>query len=148
MNRGFTLIEAVMYIGLFGLLMVGAVAASYELLQGSTHTSASASVQDEGNFVLRKIQWALSSATSFSIPNAHELVVTRPGGSTVDIKLEGNEVMISEGWAYFLPLTTKNVSVSDLVFKNIPAAGNAPAGVMATTTIDGLDFALTKYLRQ
>jgi len=34
------------------------------------------------------------------------------------------------------------------VFEEIPASGGAPAGVRATTTINGLDFAITKYLRK
>ncbi|KKW40295.1 hypothetical protein A3I46_03015 [Candidatus Kaiserbacteria bacterium RIFCSPLOWO2_02_FULL_54_13] len=148
MNRGFTLIEAVIYIGLFSLLMVGAITTVYELLQGSAATSAKTMVQDEGNFVLRKISWALSSAASFSIPDSRELVVIQQSGSTVDIKLEGAKVAIRESWAYFLPLTTENVAVSDLVFEEIPASGGAPAGVRATTTINGLDFAITKYLRK
>ena len=60
-NRGFTLIETIVYVALFGVLMAGILPAVYSVLQGGAQINRRATVQDEENFVFRKIGWALSS---------------------------------------------------------------------------------------
>lgn len=145
-NRGFTLIETVVYIALLALIMGGAVFTAYSLTEGSARTSAHAIVQEEGSFVLRKLAWALSSASDFSIPNSHELIVTRYDGTTADISLDGTRIIMQAGGADFVPLTTENVSAADLLFTAIPAVGTGPEGVTATFMINGAPFSLTQYL--
>lgn len=148
MSRGFTLIESVIYIALFGLLIVGSVQAAYQILKGSSITSANTVVQDEGNFVLQKINWALYSAQSANTPTVNELFITRYDGLTVDVKLQGTQIVMNENGGAFYLLTTSNVSVSDFTPTMIPPAGAAPAGVAITGTINGRTFTFTKYLRK
>ena len=45
-------------------------------------------------------------------------------------------------------LTTNNVSALCLMFTSIAAVGATPPGVVATTTIDGLDFVNTAYVHE
>lgn len=146
-TRGFTLIETILYIALLAFIIGGAAAMAYHLTGSSGRISTIAAVREEGNFVMRKISWALSSASSFSIQNAHELVVTKYGGVTADVKLSGTEVQMKEE-GDFLPLTSANVLVSDLTFTDIPAAGSGPEGVTALLTIGSTTFSMTAYLRK
>lgn len=145
MKRGFTLIETIIYIALLAFIMGGALSATYNIIENAGRLDANVTIQEEGNFVLRKINWALSGASSFST-TAHELTVTRYDGITVVIKLSGTEVDISEdGGVTFLPLTTSNVTAVELSFIML---GTAPKGVKATLMLNGTTFSTTKYLRK
>lgn len=158
MNKGFTLIEAIIYTALLGLLMAGAVAATYQLLQGSSTTSANTTVQDEGNFVVRKLDWALTGMNSAPAIGgsgcAQTISIIKNGFSENPVEVQRDPVssmtlMIREGGTGpFNAITTTNVSVSCLRFRLIPAVGGAPPGVTATTTINGLNFVVMKYLRK
>jgi type II secretory pathway pseudopilin PulG len=143
---GFTLIEAVVYIALFSILMAGVLLSTYQIFQASGSLANKTTAQEEGNFVLRKLDWALSGASSV-VPAANALTVSRYDGNTVDFRLNNGAVEMREsasGLGY-LPITTPNVSVSNLTFTLV---GSNPAGVAAITTINGIDFATTKYIRK
>lgn len=146
--RGFTLIETVMYIGLFGLLMTGAVVASYEIVRSSSQTSGRNSVQEEGGFVLRKIGWALSGMESYTLPAASEIAVTKYDGTTAGIKRSGGQIVMRESGGTFLPLTTDDVNVTSLVFTAIPGVGSGPAGITAVVVMEGRTFSITRYIRK
>lgn len=147
-NRGVTLIETVIYIALLGLLMAGVLGAVYQILQASASTSSHNTTQEEGHFLLRKIEWTLTGISSATVVSASELKTTKYDGTAVDIKLSSGVVTMQEGSGSFLPLSTPNVKVTSLQFVSIPALGTGPAGVSATIVIDGLTFSTTKYLRK
>src|SRR3989344_4301766 len=140
---GFTLIETIMYIGLLAVLMTGAVAASYEIIQSSSLTSSRNQVQEESGFVLRKISWALIGMQSYTLPSTSELVLTKYDGTTVGIKRSGSAIVIQENGGTFLPLTTDHVDITSLVFTNIPGVGSGPAGMTATIVMNGTIFTTT-----
>jgi len=158
-QKGFTLIEVIIYIALFALLIGGAFIAAYQLIDVSGKLSAKTSTQEEGNFVNRKIDWALTgvqsiTAPSIGTPNSGILTVTKYGGNQVDIRLTGTKIEIKEsaGPNVFLPITTDNIVIkaSSLNFQYLPT--NGPAGVAATFIVvkDGVDFpfSVTKYIRK
>ena len=145
MSRGFTLIETIVYIALLGLLMAGVLGSVYQLLEGGASLNTKTTVQDEGNFVLRKIDWALTGALTVFIPNASELSITKYDGTTVDIQLSAGAVLMQANGTALLPITTGNVVVSNVQFQLI---GSNPLGVIATTTINGIDFVTKKYIRK
>lgn len=159
MKKGFTLIEVIIYIALFSLLMGSAFITAYQLIDGSGKIGLKNTVQNEGNFVMRKFNWALTG-----IDQAIPPVVT---GTSCDKKLTINKfnftpnpivikrdavdnsiIDIKEGGGSFLPLTTANVKVSCLNFIIIPPSGSGPSGITATATINGIDFTITKYIRK
>lgn len=153
-KNGFTLIETVIYIALLGLLMTGVVATAYQLLQGSATISVKTAVQDEGSFVLRKIEWAMSGASDIS-GSGSSLTVSRYDGNTVSFRLNGTAVEVKES-AFdntYRPLTTSaNVAVQTFV---VSVTGSSPKQLTVTMTIKtahGTDapqtFTLTRYLRK
>ena len=146
-TRGFTLLETLIYIALLAVIMGGTLAAVYNVLQGAGRVSAHNTTQEEGNFVLRKIDWALSSASNIVVAPS-TLTVGRYDGNTVDFRINSGVVEMREsaGGFGYLPITTSNVAVGGLVFTNHPAVGAGPQGVTATLVIDGLTFETTKYL--
>lgn len=149
-SKGFTLIETIVYIALFAIIMSMGLMTTYQLLQGSAQVSGKASVQDEENFVLRKIDWALSGASNVSVPTQTTLTVTRYDSNTVDFRLNGTVIEIRESaiGTTYIPITTSNMKVNALTFTYIPPTGTGPAGVRAVMKINGFDASTTRYIRK
>ncbi len=82
--RGFTLIETLVYIGLFSILMVGALIGAFELAQSGPHNETAVALQEEGTFILRKLNWAFTGATSTTYSNGTLTVWRLPGESFPD----------------------------------------------------------------
>src|SRR3989344_6895521 len=140
MNKGFTLIESIIYIALFSLLMRTAFVTAFQLIDGSGKLGVKNTVQEEGNFVMRKINWALTGVETITTPasgNSFTLVVEKYNGDDIEIKLD-TKIEMKTNSGPFLPLTTDNVVVkaSSLNFQHIPASGSGPVGIKA-------DFVLT-----
>ena len=157
-QTGFTLIEMVIYVALFSLMMTGVLLATYQLLEGGGMTEASVTTQEEGNFVLRKLSWVLtgtSSVAQITTPAtgtyAGALALTRADGTKVNMCLKNQTIWIREnqsggscGDSSYASTTTSNVHVTSLQF----LYQSSPAGVVASTTINGVVFTATKYIRQ
>lgn len=147
MQKGFTLIEVIIYIALFSFLIGGAFITAYQLIDSSGKLSAKTTTQAEGNFVMRKFNWALTGISSF-INTSDTLHLNKYDGNQIDIQKNGTKIEMKESSGSFLPITTDNVQVTSLEFQFIPASGSGPAGITATAKINGLDFTITKYIRK
>ncbi len=152
-SRGFTLIEVIVYIALLGVLMTGAVLTSYQIVQSTGNVNSKNNIQEEGNFVIGKIDWALSGASDVDTLVPNLLIVTRYDG-IVAIKLTDigggvKVVQMAENGGAFASTTTSNVTVADLTFTPVgnPATGS-PKGVTATLTMNGIQFSTTRYIRK
>jgi type II secretory pathway pseudopilin PulG len=161
-TRGFTLIETIIYVVLFSIIMVGGFVTAFELMQSSGQLGAKHVTQEETNFLLRKIDWALSGTTtavtvltspSAGTPYTTTLSITRANHSPNPVEIRFNAGLhraeIREGGvgAWTL-LTTPNVTVDSLQFRYLPAVGNGPMGVVATTSINGIVATTTRYFRK
>jgi Na+-translocating ferredoxin:NAD+ oxidoreductase RnfA subunit len=144
-HHGFTLIDMVLYMALLSCLLCGSVFTTYNLIESAHHLDSNAVVEEEGNFVLRKIDWVLSSAQAVSLPTAHELIVTRSDGTTITIALTKTSVSLEEGTGVFVPLTTDNVTVSSLSFARV---GTNDSNIKATLILNGVTFETEDYLWQ
>lgn len=156
-SKGFTLLETLVYIALLGLILTTTLLSVYDLL-GSTRLSGNkATVEEEGTFVERKLEWALAdmgaSPTISGSSCAQTLSIQKTGYAKNPVEFRrnttNNTIEIREGGGgAFTPITTSNVSVTCFVASAILAQGTAPPGVVVTTTINGLTFVNTKYVRQ
>ncbi|KKT00617.1 MAG: hypothetical protein UW07_C0021G0005 [Candidatus Nomurabacteria bacterium GW2011_GWF2_43_8] len=153
-SKGFTLIEVIIYIALFSLLMGTALITAYQLIDGSRDLSAKNTTQEEGNFVLRKINWALTgvdpslgTTPDTTDPSIDNLNVEKYDGNAISVTLDGTKIRMEEdGGDDFI--TTDNVSVDSLQFDYLAPLGTEPAGITATAVIDGVTFTITKYFRK
>jgi type II secretory pathway pseudopilin PulG len=152
---GFTLLETLIYIALFTVLMTSGFVAVYDLMQSAGSLGDKTRTQEEGNFVLRKISWGLSSLDPSSPPvisgsGCNQILTTYKTGiaNPVIFRLNTisgkNYVEIAEDGVNYFELTTDNASTTCLKFSS---TGTAPIGITATTTIDGVDFVIKKYVR-
>ncbi|MEK7564053.1 MAG: prepilin-type N-terminal cleavage/methylation domain-containing protein [Patescibacteria group bacterium] len=160
-KKGFTLIEVIIYIALFSLLIGTAFITTHQIIDGSGKLSVKNTTQEEGIFVLRKINYALTGISTITTPstgnlNSNNLNITKYDANQINIRLNGTKIEMKEnvGPNTYLPLTTDNVTVkaSSLNFAYIAPIDSSPAGITASFLIvkDGKDypFSITKYIRK
>ena len=79
-QEGFTLIESIVYIGLFGIMVSGLFISIYPFFTGAEQLSRNITIEGESAFMLRKIHFALSQ----HITSAEDNIVIPPLGSTTN----------------------------------------------------------------
>jgi prepilin-type N-terminal cleavage/methylation domain-containing protein len=163
-NRGFTLIETMVYLALYAIIVTGALAAAYSIFESSARNQAQAMVQEEGSYLIGKVDWTVTNVTSIQSPAAGPLggtilTVTKFDGSTVSIQQSGNDLQISENGNPFQKLNNTNIGVSGVTFIHTsPSAdGINPQSIYASITVNATtsdghvysrDFSTIKYLRK
>ena len=155
-GKGFTLIETLIYIALFSILMSGAIVGSYNLLEGGRRNSIAIGIQEEGAFLIRKINWALTNASAVSASSGGtRLTITRPDvGSQSPLVLVGNgtTLTLKRGASAPVELNSDRYAVtgpaSGTLFSVRPAASGRPPSVTVSFEIQGRPFIFRTYLRQ
>ncbi len=146
---GFTLIETMVYLSLFSILMSGVVVSAYNIFEATGRSQTRAMMQEEGDFLIGKIDWALSGIQTVNAPIAPSggiactesdtLSVTKWDGTigTVIINLSGDSAMLARlgNLANSTPLNNSNTAVSNLLFKHCGTGGNNPERVEAKFTL-------------
>lgn len=146
--RGLTLIETILYIALWSFIMSSVMLTVYGIAQNGDLFAKRNVASDEGEFVTAKLNWALGDMASITTPSSgsgSSLSITRNDGTVVEVRLTGDVIEMRVAGGSYIPLTTANVSVSSLEFTRI---SGTPAGIQASTTIDGINFMTRRYLRQ
>ena len=98
-SKGFTLIETLIYIALFTILVGTAFATAYQLIQGTDILNTKTVNQEEVNFVLRKINWALGDVSTINNPlsgSSGYLSVTRYDSSVVEMRLNAGQIELKD----------------------------------------------------
>lgn len=143
-HRGFTLIEALVYLALFAILMGGAVVAAYNLFEAAERDGTRVMLQEEGDFLLAKIDWALSGAQSVTAPAAgsvgNALTVAKWDtslGSPMVVAKNGTNLTLTKGSGAAVILNNTNVQVTDVVFNHVKGSGDGtnPDSVEAVLTV-------------
>lgn len=150
LTRGFTLVEVLVYIVLFGMLMTGAVVSAYQLLQSGQRQDLGFAAQQEGTFLNRKLAWALAPATAVSV-SGKVLTITRPDlGSASPLVFDGSgaRMTLKRGSGTPQPLTTDGLVLENVSFTTTAAQAGLPPAVHAAFTLGGKEFTYAMYLRQ
>src|SRR3989344_507735 len=152
-NHGFTLIEVLVYSVLLAFIMTGVMGAVYMIVQGFNRSSATVTADDEANFILRKLNWAMSCATSVTLPargaTTNTLRVWRnniaPGDNPLffDLNSATSTIRIRRGAGALTDLNS--LQAASLSFQRTPSA--QPDKIKAIFYIDGRQFETSKYIR-
>jgi len=150
MKKGFTLIETIIYIALMALLMGGGVVTAFYVIDSAQKNKSDVNIQAEGNFIVRKIEWAMSGASGISV--GATLSITKPSlppaQNPLVFSLSGSNVQLTRDTSAAQNLNSSNVSIDTLSFTDIPVSGGKPQGVTINFTVNNKPFTLTKYLRK
>jgi len=157
-QAGFTLIETILYLALFAIVIGGGMAAAYNIIQTTDANSNHVILQEEANFLFRKIDWALTGVTAITA-NTSTLVTTKPisGVSTqLTFALSVNTITLQRGTGTAVVLNSASIAVSALSFTKTAGGNGKPDSVTAAFSLitaqngrgASQDFSLTKYLRK
>ncbi|MFZ2523104.1 MAG: prepilin-type N-terminal cleavage/methylation domain-containing protein [Minisyncoccia bacterium] len=155
MQKGFALIETIIYIALFSILMTSGFVATYQIISSADLLNQKNRTEEEGNFVLRKMSWSFAGLDAGIIPTvsgsgcSQSISISKTNTANpirirTNVTAGVNYLEIQDDGVTYYPLTTINASTSCLKFSII--SGN-PYGIIATTTINGKDFVIKKYAR-
>ena len=149
-SRGFTLIETVVYLALFGVLISGLVASAFYLLRSSEYSRERIGIQEEGTFILRKLAYGVSGADAAEVKNG-TLVLSRPDlpeyENPLVFALEGTALTLARGEGESSALTPASYPVENLAFSVTEEAGQS-ARVVAEFEVRGVPFRFDAYLRE
>jgi type II secretory pathway pseudopilin PulG len=154
-GAGFTLIETLIYIAFFAVLMGSLLGITYQTIAGTCQINKKIVLQQESNFILRKIDWALTGASGIPSADGPDIVINRfTAPINVEFKANGNFVDVNTG-SGFMDLNSQNVLVSNLVFLKI-SSPLQPDKIQAGFDINCAScaagelrhFQIVKYLRE
>lgn len=163
-QSGFTLIETLIYFGLFAFVISGIVVTAYSTFELSARTQGRGLLTAEGNFLLGKLNWALTGASNVTLPasgaSGNTLSFTK-AGTTLVFSFSGGNLTLKRGTNPAATLNNGNSTVAvtspaTSVFSHAGSGAN-PESVTAAFTLSlqtangaGLsqDFSTTKYLRK
>ncbi|MEK7536067.1 MAG: type II secretion system protein [Patescibacteria group bacterium] len=155
-QSGFTLIETMIYLALFSIIIGGSMITAYSIIENSDKTQAQVVLQEEANFMLRKLDWAITGSSSITLPmvgsSGTGLELTKSIG-TIEFQLNGNKLQIKKGAGAFLDLNNANVTIDSLFFAHVAGGGGKPESVVTTFVLvdnygHNQTFSQTKYLRK
>jgi hypothetical protein len=135
LRRGFTLIEALIYLALFTIILMGVVVAAYALFETNARNETAAMLQEEKEFLLAKVSHLLDTTDLVSLPlaggsGAVLSVVPFGSGSLVTVSGGGGNLEIDG-----VVLNNTNVTITGLSFDHVYAGGVNPQTVTMTFTI-------------
>jgi prepilin-type N-terminal cleavage/methylation domain-containing protein len=156
MKKGFTLIETLLYIAIFGIILVAGISAAYNLIESTTRFNNKILVESEANFVLRKLSLSLENVTAVNSPNAQTLCLTRQtptGTENLIFTINGSVVTLDRPGASCtasapIEITTGRVTVGSFVVDHEDDPFDSKAGaVQVDFEIDGRAFSIRRFLR-
>lgn len=147
-QKGFTLMETLIYIALFGIIMAGAVVGTYNLLEGGNRNINSAKIEEEGTFINRKINWAISGATGAVVSGGGTKITITKSGLSIVIAQTGTNMTIARNAGAPIELNNDRFKISNTSFSYQPASNGRPASISASFDVENKTFTYRNYLRQ
>jgi prepilin-type N-terminal cleavage/methylation domain-containing protein len=155
-RRGFTLIETLLYIAIFGIVLVAGISASYNLIESTNRFNKKILVESEANFALRKLSLALENVSVVTAPlppgtvdDQLEVLRSLPSGTEIQyFTTSGGQLFLEVDAGGAVPLTTSRVIFDNLNVVYIDNSSDGLAGeVRVDFQINGKSFSLRKFLR-
>jgi type II secretory pathway pseudopilin PulG len=138
-NKGFVLIEIVIYIALFSIMIGGLMVSAFQLMDATIDNGYRTATQAEMNFVLKKLDWTIIGASNIAI-NSGVLEITKNSHTyKFEFDFVNKKITLDNE-----DITTLNVKVETFNFSLIDIM---PKGVNINIIIDGQQVNLTKYIR-
>lgn len=134
-QNGFTLIELIVSIGIISVFISGLAYFSIDIFKTKAKASSVAEVQQNLRFALQKMStYILNSQEGIDIADS-QFFPANPGrlhvnmgagvGDDVIFNVSNNQIQITIGAATAVPITTDEIKINTLTFKNNSAA-NTP----------------------
>jgi len=149
-QSGFTLIEVLIYVLFLTLFLGGSIGIAYNILKNSQDNRTKIAIEEEGNFLLKKISWVVNDTDTITVPSSDTLLVNKfetLSDNPVVVNLSGGVVNIKRGSNPAKPLNDSLFVVSNLNFELINTGPISTDILKASFYINGKKFSLTRYVR-
>lgn len=130
-QSGFSLIEVVLYIGLFVIILGSVLLATYNMIDASDKSQYQALIHNEAQFINRKFAMVLNGASSVN-GGADQIMASYSSGPDVTMLWDGTDSVFIDGVLLndsIAPVTAFNFTVT-------PVAGSGDTQVTMEYTID------------
>lgn len=122
-SQGTSLIEVILYIGLFSILITGSIISAVAIIESNNRTQTESMMIEEGNFLLFKIGYELKTGGIVTIPSIHSennfLTLTSASSSVlspITFKVINKNLTIKRGTQSSVILNNSSVEISSSTF--------------------------------
>lgn len=147
MKKGFSLIELLIYMGIFSILLISLLQFFGSILSVKFESEATSSVTEDGRYILARLSYDMRKATTVVTPTlgAQGPILHISGNSTdYTYEISGDNLQITNNTTLTIdPLNSANTSVSSINFKQL---GNTSPG--SKKTIQIIVVVKSKTIRQ
>ncbi len=160
-THGFTLVETIIYIGLFGIMFTGIFVSIYPLFTGAEKLSRDVATETETAFILAKIRYALNNtiisteghvATPDQGNTGNTLRLTFSGTDQYEFQntdchapLTCKQLSLKVGTDELLPLNTDRVDIRDFTVTHVAPSGEVPRYIDVSFTANGDTVGPVRY---
>lgn len=151
-QSGFTLIEMVFYLLFIAFVIGGALGIIHHLLRNNESLKSGISIEEEGNFVLKKISWVLNDTSAINSPaslnsTAGTLSVNKNGFTNpVVVSLNSGVIRVARGGNSPKQLSNDRFTVTNLTFQRT-WDGAGTEYIKTKFFINGREFTLIRNIR-
>lgn len=162
-NRGFTLLETIIYIGLFGIIFSGIFVSIYPLFTGAERLTRNIVIEGETAFILAKIHYAFahtitSPDATVSVPSPDRLILLDKDGNEVSeftttvgefcsppLQCKMLILELGNDSDKRFPLNAQRVEITDFVVSHTAATRDVPGFVDLEFKANGVNVGPVRY---
>lgn len=138
-NKGFTLIELILYIAILTIMMNALIPFAWNIIQAGAKSSTEQEVFSTARYVSERIKYEIRNASGINSVSANSISLTElvAANNPTVIDLSANQVRIKLGASSPVVLNSTNTKVTDLTFTNYTSSDNKTKNIDFTLTVTG-----------
>ncbi len=143
-QRGFTLVELVVYMALMSLLMVTITDLFVGIVQTKVESESSSAVERDGQLILARLRYDISRATEIDAPSlpgaSGSILELKTSGPDYTYILSGSNLLLYDSSTHGLPLNSTETKVTNLSFTKVdnPTVTGTKDTIQVNLTLESL----------
>lgn len=138
-NRGFTLVEFLIYIGIFSIFLLVTLEMFSSIFGIQLESESTSSVGVDGKYIIQRFTYDVNKASSISVPNTYgtpsEILTLVIGGQNFIYSFSsGNLILENETMGTSDQLNSSDSKVSDVSFTKLDGGGKDVVQITFTLT--------------
>lgn len=135
-NKGFTLVELLLYIGLIGMFVSGAILFTWDVIYARERTAQKEVIDQNIRASMARIGYEIRQAKTISSLSANTLELENNDGTVTTLSLSSERVLISPQGTGPYELTSNLVRVTELSFTEFVSSNQNSKSVRVSITIE------------
>lgn len=137
-NRGFTLIELILYIALVSMIFATLVPFAWNIINGGVKVGVEQEVYSQARFLSQRIKKEIRDASAVTVCNATSLTLTNPAAALnpTTFTFGSSQVTITQGTQIPSPVRLHSIDTSVTAFNCTDYTGTNTDNVQVNFTIE------------